>query len=103
MAIHIGHEGQGGGTNCRRLLFHSSCGIITGIFAWLYKDYGQLPAIQPFIRYKTIIIAIILGLFFLWQKILKTVQLGIIGVLFYFFRCCSSMKLYFFFGASSWL
>jgi chromate transporter len=37
--------------------------MLTGIFAWLYKDYGQLPEIQPFIRYKTIIIAIILGYF----------------------------------------
>jgi chromate transporter len=39
--------------------------LITGIFAWLYKDYGQLPAIQPFLYgIKPAIIAIILGAIF---------------------------------------
>jgi chromate transporter len=63
----------------------------------LYKDYGQLPAIQPFLYgIKPAIIAIILGAIFLWQRNLKTVQLGIIGGIVFSFRCCSSMKLYFF-------
>jgi chromate transporter len=78
MAIHIGHERAVEGTNCRRLLFHSSCGIITGIFAWLYKDYGQ-PAINLFYGIKPAIIAILGAIFPLAKKSLKTVQLGIIG------------------------
>jgi chromate transporter len=42
------------------------------------KTTWQLPEIQPFIRYKPAIIAIILALFFPLQKN-PTVQLGIIG------------------------
>jgi chromate transporter len=49
MAIHIGHERAG----WKGLIVAGFCfivpAVLTGIFAWLYKDYGQLPAIQPFI------------------------------------------------------
>jgi chromate transporter len=62
MAIHIGHERAGWkGLIVAGFCFIVPAVLITGIFAWLYK--GQLPAIQPFIRYKTII-AIILGAIF---------------------------------------
>jgi chromate transporter len=76
MAIHMVTKEQGGRTNCRRLLFHSSCSTITGIFAWLYKDYGHTCI--PY-GIKPAIIAIILGAIFFWQR-KKTVQLGIIGI-----------------------
>jgi chromate transporter len=82
MAIHIGHERAG----WKRLIVAGFCFIVpavllTGVFAWLYKDYGQLPEIQPFLYgIKPAIIAIILGAIFpLAKKSLKTVQLGIIG------------------------
>jgi chromate transporter len=85
----------------RRILFIVPAVMLTGIFAWLYKDYGQLPQIQPFIRYKTSHHRChYFGTIFPLAKILKTVQLGIIGVLFCCFRCCSSMILLL---ASSWL
>jgi chromate transporter len=50
MAIHIGHE-RGG---WRGLLVAGCCFIlpaviITGVIAWLYQRYGQLPQVQPFI------------------------------------------------------
>jgi chromate transporter len=49
MAIHIGHERAG----WKGLIVAGFCfivpAVLTGIFAWLYKDYGQLPAIQPFL------------------------------------------------------
>ena len=50
MAIHIGHE-KGG---WRGLLVAGLCFIlpavfITGVFAWLYKEYGKLPEIATFI------------------------------------------------------
>ena len=84
MAIHIGHE-RGG---WRGLLVAGCCFIIpavliTGVIAWLYKGYGQLPAVRPFIYgIKPAIIAIILAAVFpLARKALKTTELGIIGVL----------------------
>jgi hypothetical protein len=82
---------QGGRTNCRRLLFHSSCGTITGIFAWLYKDYGH--ACIPY-GIKPAIIAIILSYFFLAKEIKNS---SIRDYRYCFASCClSSMKLYFF-------
>jgi chromate transporter len=84
MAIHIGHE-RGG---WKGLLVAGCCFIlpavlITGLIAWLYQRYGQLPQVQPFIYgIKPAIIAIILAAVFpLAKKALKTVELWVIGVL----------------------
>jgi chromate transporter len=82
MAIHIGHERAGWkGLIVAGFCFIVPAVLLTGVFAWLYKDYGQLPEIQPFLYgIKPAIIAIILGAIFpLAKKSLKTVQLGIIG------------------------
>lgn len=84
MAIHIGHERAGWkGLIVAGLCFIVPAVMLTGIFAWLYKDYGQLPEIQPFLYgIKPAIIAIILGAIFpLAKKSLKTVRLGIIGII----------------------
>jgi chromate transporter len=84
MAIHIGHE-RGGR---KGLLVAGCCFIlpavlITGVMAWLYQRYGQLPQVRPFIYgIKPAIIAIILAAVFpLAKKALRTVELGVIGVL----------------------
>src|SRR3984885_16001958 len=50
MALHCGKE-RGG---WRGLLVAGACFILpavitTGIFAWAYQKYGQLPQVQPFI------------------------------------------------------
>jgi chromate transporter len=84
MAIHLGYERRG----WKGLLVAGCCFIlpavlITGVIAWLYKRYGQLPQVQPFIYgVKPAIIAIILAAVFpLAKKALKTVELWVIGVL----------------------
>ena len=84
MAIHIGHERAG----VKGLLVSGLCFILpavflTACFAWLYKEYGQLPEIQPFLYgIKPAIIAIILGAVFpLAKKSFKTISLGIIGLI----------------------
>src|SRR5690606_1124449 len=83
LAIHIGHE-KGGwkGLLLAGLCFILPAVLITGIFAWLYRQYGQVPAIQPFIYgIKPAIIAIILGSVFpLARTSLKSLQLIIIGL-----------------------
>jgi chromate transporter len=83
MAIHIGQE-RGG---WKGLLIAGTCFIIpavliTGCFAWLYKTYGTLPQVQPFIYgIKPAIIAVILAAIYpLAKKSLQTVELGIIGI-----------------------
>src|SRR5579864_6514718 len=84
MAIHIGYE-RGG---WRGLLLAGACFIlpavlITGVIAWLYQQYGQLPQVRPFIYgIKPAIIAIILAAVFpLAKKALKSVELWAVGAL----------------------
>ncbi|MDX9906435.1 MAG: chromate efflux transporter [Bacteroidales bacterium] len=82
MAIHIGKERAGWkGMIVAGLCFILPAVVITGFFAWLYKEYGQLPEVQPFIYgIKPAIIAIILAAVIpLVRKSLKSIELGIIG------------------------
>src|SRR5688572_9540858 len=61
MSMHIGNERAG----WRGLVLAGCCFIlpaviITAIFAWAYKEYGQVPDVQPFIYgIKPAIIAVI--------------------------------------------
>lgn len=84
MAIHIGHEKAGWkGLIIAGFCFIFPAVIITGFFAWLYKEYGQIPEVEPFLYgIKPAIIAIILSAIFpLARKSIKTIQLGIIGAI----------------------
>lgn len=82
MTMHCGHERAG----WKGLIVAGACFIfpavvITGIFAWLYQEYGQLPKVEPFIYgIKPAVISIILfAVYRLGQKALKTIELGILG------------------------
>ncbi|OXG09662.1 chromate transporter [Flavobacterium araucananum] len=102
MAIHIGYE-KGGwkGLLIAGLCFILPAVFITGIFAYLYKLYGQFPEVQPFIYgIKPAIIAIILGAIFpLAKKSLKSLELIIIGVLVLFGSFVNINEIYLMFGA----
>ncbi|WP_295648924.1 chromate efflux transporter [uncultured Mucilaginibacter sp.] len=82
MAIHIGQE-RGGwrGLIIAGLCFILPAVLITGCIAWLYKLYGQLPQIQPFVYgVKPAVIAVIIAAIYpLAKKSLQTVELGVIG------------------------
>jgi chromate transporter len=102
MAIHIGQERAG----WKGLVVAGSCFIlpsviITGIFAWLYKQYGQLPDVQPFVYgIKPAIIAIILGAVFpLAKRSMKSLELIILGILVLVCSLCSFNEIYLMFGA----
>ena len=102
LAIHIGHE-KGGwrGLFLAGLCFILPAVLITGIFAWLYKQYGQVPAVQPFIYgIKPAIIAIILGAVFpLARTSLKSLQLIIIGLTVLAGALAGISEIYLMFGA----
>lgn len=102
MAIHIGHE-KGGwkGLIVAGLCFILPAVFITGIFAWLYKQYGQLPEVQPFVYgIKPAIIAIILGAIFpLAKKSLKSTELIIIGLIVLIGSLLKINEIYLMFGA----
>ena len=102
MAIHIGHE-KGGwkGLIIAGLCFILPAVFITGIFAWLYKKFGQLPEVQPFIYgIKPAIIAIILSAVYpLAKRSLKSIELGIIGGVVLIGSLFNFYEIYLMFGA----
>ena len=102
MAIHIGHEKAGWkGLIVAGLCFILPAVCITGFFAWLYKEYGQLPEAQPFLYgIKPAIIAIILAAIFpLAKKSLKSVELALIGLLVLLSSLLNFNEIYLLFGA----
>lgn len=102
MAIHIGQEKAGWkGLIVAGLCFILPAVLITGIFAWLYKQYGQLPEVQPFVYgIKPAIIAVVLAAVYpLAKKSLKTVELAIIGAAVLILSLLNFNEIYLMFGA----
>ncbi|WP_240347920.1 chromate efflux transporter [Longitalea arenae] len=102
LAMHIGREKAG----AKGLVLAGTCFILpavlfTGFFAWLYSKYGQLPGLQPFLYgIKPAIIAVILSAVFpLAKQSLKTVQLGIIGLIALSLSFLHIHEIYIIFGA----
>ena len=102
MAIHIGYEKAG----WQGLLIAGICFIfpavfITGLFAWLYKEYGQISEVQPFLYgIKPAIIAIILSAIFpIAKRSLKTIQLGTIGAIVLLLSLLNYNEIFLMFGA----
>jgi chromate transporter len=84
MAMHCGHERAGSkGLVVAGICFIMPAVIITAIIAWAYQQYGNLPEVVPFLYgIKPAIIAVIVSLMIsLGKKALKSVELGIIGVI----------------------
>jgi chromate transporter len=83
MAIHIGYDKAGWkGLLAAGLCFIIPAVLITGVFAFLYHQYGQLPQAQPFIYgIKPAIIAVIIGAVYpLAKKSIQSVFLGLVGL-----------------------
>ena len=83
MTMHCGYQRAGiKGLVVAGICFIVPAVIITAIVALLYNNYGQLPAVQPFIYgIKPAIIALIVAMMInLGQKALKSITLGIIGI-----------------------
>lgn len=102
MAIHIGHERAGWkGLLVAGLCFIIPAVFITGIIAILYKQYGQLPKVQPFIYgIKPAIIAVILSAIYpLAKKSLKSTELVILGILVLTLSLLNINEIYLLFGA----
>ncbi len=83
MAIHIGYD-KGGwkGLLVAGLCFIFPAVLITGIFAYFYQKYGQIPEVSPFLYgIKPAIIAIIIGAVYpLFLKAIKNVYLGVLAI-----------------------
>ncbi len=102
MAMHIGHERAGWrGLIVAGICFILPAVIITGVFAWLYKEYGALPAVQPFVYgIKPAIIAIILGAIFpVAKRSIKSFELAAVGAVVLLFSLLGLNEIYLMFGA----
>jgi chromate transporter len=84
MTMHCGHERAGkAGLFVAGLAFIIPAIIITGVLAWAYTTYGELPNIKPFIQgiQPTVIAIILAAVITLGKKALKTIELGVIGII----------------------
>lgn len=102
MTMHCGRE-RGG---WKGLVVAGSCFIlpaviITGAIAWAYQRYGTLPEVQPFVYgIKPAIIAVIVALMIsLGRKALKSVVVGVIGILALALVLAGANEIYVLFGA----
>lgn len=102
MAIHIGYD-KGGfkGLVTAGLCFILPAVLITGILAYLYSLYGQLPEVQPFIYgIKPAIIAIILAAIYpLAKQSVKSINLALIGIAVLLAAVFGINEIYLMFGA----
>ena len=84
MTMHCGHERAGiPGLFVAGIAFVFPAVVITGIFAYLYAEYGQLPNVEPFVfGIKPAVLAIIAGAVIkLGKKAVKNWQLAFLGIL----------------------
>lgn len=102
MAIHIGYD-KGGwkGLLAAGLCFIFPAVLMTGIFAFLYHQYGQLPQVQPFIYgIKPAIIAVIIGaVYALAKKSIKSTFLALVGMAVLLGSLSGISEIYLMFGA----
>lgn len=84
MTMHCGHE-RGGwkGMFAAGICFIFPAIFITGILAWFYVRFGDLPNVKPFIVgiQPAVVVIIIQAVFKLGKKAIKNVELGIFGVI----------------------
>ena len=102
MTMHIGRERAGWkGLVVAGVCFILPAVLLTGVFAWLYKQYGQLPQVQPFIYgIKPAIIAIVLAAIFpLAKQALKSVALLLLGVVAFALALAGINEIVILFGA----
>ena len=102
MALHCGQERAG----WKGLLVAGACFIlpaviITGLLAWAYQQYGTLPQVAPFIYgIKPAIIGVVISVMInLGKKALKTIELGLIGVVCILLALYGVNEIYLLFGA----
>ncbi len=84
MVMHCGHERAGiAGLFVAGVCFVFPAVVITGVLAWFYTSYGQLPEVTPFIfGIKPAVLAIIASAILkLGKKALKNWEIGAIGML----------------------
>ena len=102
MAIHIGYDKRGWkGMLAAGLSFILPAYFITGVFAFLYRKYGHLPEVEPFVYgIKPAVISVILGAIYpLAKKSVKTFFLAIMAITVLIASLFGINEIYLMFGA----
>lgn len=102
MAIHIGYDKRGWkGMLAAGLCFILPAVFITGVFAFLYRKYGHLPEVEPFVYgIKPAVISVILGAIYpLAKKSVKTFFLAIMAITVLIASLFGINEIYLMFGA----
>ncbi|TXB64237.1 chromate efflux transporter [Vicingus serpentipes] len=84
MTMHCGHDRGGwAGMFVAGICFIFPAVFITGILAWFYVRFGELPNVKPFINgiQPAVIAIIIQAVFKLGKKAVKNVELAIFGII----------------------
>lgn len=84
MTMHCGHERAGvRGLFVAGFTFIFPAVVLTGLLAWAYTEYSQLPQVEPFIYgIKPAVLAIIAGAIWkLGKKAVKGAELAVLGIL----------------------
>nr|MCU0385269.1 chromate transporter [Flavihumibacter sp.] len=84
MTMHCGHERAGWkGLVVAGVCFIVPAVLITGLLAWAYQRYGQLPEVAPFIYgIKPAVLSVVLAVMIsLGKKAVKNIQLALLGIL----------------------
>lgn len=83
MTMHCGHERAGWpGMIIAGICFICPAVLITGVFAWMYVEYGHIPVVEPFLYgIKPAVLVIILSAVFkLGRKAAKNYKLILLGL-----------------------
>jgi len=102
MAIHIGYDKRGWkGMLAAGLCFILPAVFITGVFAFLYRKYGHLPEVEPFVYgIQPAVISVILGAIYpLAKKSVKTFFLAIMAITVLIASLFGINEIYLMFGA----
>ncbi len=82
MTMHCGHERAGvPGLFVAGISFILPAVLLTGLLAWFYTAYGDLPAIEPLFSgiKPAVLVLIISAIYKLGKKALKNPELGVLG------------------------
>lgn len=104
MTMHCGHERAGWkGLVVAGVCFIVPAVLITGLLAWAYQRYGQLPEVAPFIYgIKPAVLSVVLAVMIsLGKKAVKNRQLALLGMLALIAVLAGMHEVYVLFGAGA--
>ena len=83
MSLHVGYE-RGGmvGLGVAGVCFIGPAVLLTGVFAWLYVEFGTLPEVEPFLYgvKPAVLVLVLVAVWRLGRKAVKGVRLALLGL-----------------------